>query len=96
MKVSVPGEKKTKEVREFMQLCESTLQEHPTENILEFIRDKKHGRSAKMLQWAVITTFAFLLNQVQDKWIYEEPTEEEAEVALTILAKLVKDLEEFS
>lgn len=87
--------KKSKEVVEFSKLCEDTMKEQPTGNILEFISNKQNGQSARTMQWAAVTTFAFMANQMMYEWKFAEVSKKDAEVTLETLAKVVKVLQEF-
>lgn len=86
---------KNKEAREFMQMFDDTMKEHPADNILVFVCDKKHGQSARMLMWSIVMAMVFMKNQLQDRWVFEEPSAEEALLAMKVLAKLVEDLREY-
>lgn len=93
MPIKVISPKKNKEVEEFSKLCEDTMKKQPTGNILEFISDKRNGQSAKIMQWAAVTTFAFIANQMMYEWKFEDVSKEDVEKALETMAKIVKRLQ---
>lgn len=94
MVIKISKDKKKQEIKVLSDMCESTLKQNPSGNIMEFISRKENIQSAKLMNWGVTTVVALIANNMMFEWSFEDVSKEDAMKTVEVLTKILKDLQE--
>ena len=93
MVIRIPKNKQREEIIELSNMCECTLKKEPTGDIFEFISQDGHKQSAKLMNWAIVTSVSFISNQLMHDWKFADVSKDDAWKAVETLTRILKELQ---